>query len=136
MPEKLLSEKYALEFSQTDRYERQEKLAYFKEMTEVMSPAELASTTVDFIRANNRTQMRGDTDPESKQAIAEALAICRDTSLEQCVAARKINDHTAGNDYETIFEAARFEYELMTDCNFHPVTVPISCDKIYELALK
>lgn len=136
MHEQLLPDKYAHEFSRMDMFERADKLKELKEIIEVMSPAELASATIDFIGMSNILMQRIPQNRKGWQIIALALSTCKDMAIEQYTAARKIGDDAAAEGYAIIFEAARFEYELLTNPDFHPVTIPISCDKIYSLASK
>lgn len=133
MAEQLLPPDHAQTLSEASSYYRSEQIAELTEVISLMSPQELAQTTVDFLAVVNRLHSRTRVSKELQQ-VAAALGACKDIALEQCVAARKIEDHAESQLYFTIFEAARFDYDLITDRNFFAVSIPRSCDEIYTIA--
>ncbi len=146
MSERLPSRNYAAEFSDGHPDEIQAQLAELKEVFEVLSPTELAIATIHFIRESRsilhknlyfspyRTSYHHD--DVRQQFIALGLAASRDCAIEQGAAAFCLEDRTAYEDFVTVYEAANFEYRVLTDPQFHPVTVPVSCDEIYDIAKK
>lgn len=141
MSEKLPSRNYAAEFTHGTQAETKEQLQELKQTFEVMSPSELAAAMVDFIRASNGMlnhemqyllKKSGYDQTARKQSIAAALEIGREIAIEQYRAARDLGED--GEDYWIIADAARFERELLINPDFHPVTIPGSCDRIFAIA--